>query len=552
MRNKIIGIMATFLCTILLSTAMTVLTGSASAQSDEALEWGGALVSSAEDGGLFAGIVLDEETNHPMLVIIEQTESATSVTRYERLPDPDMDISGMRLKAEMPGGGYTKPMVTLILKTKPDGMMNYLRLYKHEQDEWQLDMLVYDFDGQTYVLYDYPEGLFATRVIDEKGTCLAEGALDTSPSGFSLEEALPVIRDTVDGFWTAQGQDAWNKLSRAFPDDDWSTGELAAWDWRTKDSRYVVLASVDRVNERTTYLLDHTQSQPQAIRAENAVPFAARMIRFNLPCYIDPAEDERSGVTIEYALDEIKYNASFSMDNGKCVLQSLICKDQSQEDGEEWAVYFVNGLVEYHSFTGFKPRVYLGCIDIELTRLDNIDLLQIHRTVQQLYADYLAGEPPFIPVSSGDFCIPQPIDSPMRKGKYDVYSGPGHHYFREANGKACVSTNDWVQVFGREGDWALIQYRVKENHFRFGYVYKSAFRDFDAIPQLNFEAVSLCQDNGFVTSDPLGRCGYVELTGTPYDMTRLAVMDASWMYVELTLPNGQEARMFAEIIPSHG
>ena len=34
--------------------------------------------------------------------------------------------------------------------------------------------------------------------------------------------------------------------------------------------------------------------------------------------------------------------------------------------------------------------------------------------------------------------------------KFPVYSGPGAEYERAANGKASVSTNDWIQVFGSE------------------------------------------------------------------------------------------------------
>ncbi|MDO5023061.1 MAG: hypothetical protein Q4E07_07000, partial [Eubacteriales bacterium] len=37
--------------------------------------------------------------------------------------------------------------------------------------------------------------------------------------------------------------------------------------------------------------------------------------------------------------------------------------------------------------------------------------------------------------------------------KYPVYQGPGEEYARSGNGKASVSTNDWVQVFGEENGW---------------------------------------------------------------------------------------------------
>ena len=48
--------------------------------------------------------------------------------------------------------------------------------------------------------------------------------------------------------------------------------------------------------------------------------------------------------------------------------------------------------------------------------------------------------------------------------KYDVYSAPDKTSLRGANGKAKVSTNSWIQVFGTENDWALIQYSIDASH----------------------------------------------------------------------------------------
>jgi hypothetical protein len=54
--------------------------------------------------------------------------------------------------------------------------------------------------------------------------------------------------------------------------------------------------------------------------------------------------------------------------------------------------------------------------------------------------------------------------------KYSVYSGPSENYLRGGNGKAAVSTNDWIQVFGKENGWILIQYDISSDHMRFGYI----------------------------------------------------------------------------------
>ena len=58
--------------------------------------------------------------------------------------------------------------------------------------------------------------------------------------------------------------------------------------------------------------------------------------------------------------------------------------------------------------------------------------------------------------------------------KYAVYSGPGENYLRGGNGKALVSTNDWIQVFGRENGWILIQYAIEKGHMRFGWIPETA------------------------------------------------------------------------------
>jgi len=55
---------------------------------------------------------------------------------------------------------------------------------------------------------------------------------------------------------------------------------------------------------------------------------------------------------------------------------------------------------------------------------------------------------------------------------FDVYSGPGTHYRRGANGKARVSTNESFRVYGTTEDWALISYKINQGKWdeRYGYI----------------------------------------------------------------------------------
>lgn len=63
--------------------------------------------------------------------------------------------------------------------------------------------------------------------------------------------------------------------------------------------------------------------------------------------------------------------------------------------------------------------------------------------------------PPVIPTGSWRaYAIKQPsgdADQLPAGLQYDVYSAPDETSFRAANGRATLSTNDWVQVLGVEG-----------------------------------------------------------------------------------------------------
>ncbi len=53
---------------------------------------------------------------------------------------------------------------------------------------------------------------------------------------------------------------------------------------------------------------------------------------------------------------------------------------------------------------------------------------------------------------------------------YEVYRGPGQSYGRSANGKASVSTNDTIRVYGIRGDWMLISYGISGGRTRYGWI----------------------------------------------------------------------------------
>ena len=95
--------------------------------------------------------------------------------------------------------------------------------------------------------------------------------------------------------------------------------------------------------------------------------------------------------------------------------------------------------------------------------------------------------------------------------KYPVYTGPGKNYARSGNGKGLVSSNGWIEVYGQKDGWILIQYSISADHYRFGWIEKSALPEGTNVPELNFraapgnQAVGVERDS-YLTDDPLVSC----------------------------------------------
>ena len=119
--------------------------------------------------------------------------------------------------------------------------------------------------------------------------------------------------------------------------------------------------------------------------------------------------------------------------------------------------------------------------------------------------------------------------------KFEVYSGPGDHYERGANGKASVSTNDWIQVFGAENGWILIQYDLSSTKMRIGWITETARPSGVTVSPLRFAyADAEITVATFLTDDPLGSQTRLRTLSTGQrGVTWLAAM-GNWVYVEIT------------------
>ena len=148
------------------------------------------------------------------------------------------------------------------------------------------------------------------------------------------------------------------------------------------------------------------------------------------------------------------------------------------------------------------------------------------------------------PVTPTDFYDPQTITLRTNE-KYDVFAAPGRDGYRAANGKAVMSTNDWVQIFDEENGWLLVQYDISSDRMRFGYIDASALPKNADVPELIWFTLpeQSINANTFVTDDPLMSCVSICQLNAGDKVRVLASFD-NWYYIEMTNDYGQLLRGF--------
>lgn len=163
--------------------------------------------------------------------------------------------------------------------------------------------------------------------------------------------------------------------------------------------------------------------------------------------------------------------------------------------------------------------------------------------------------PPTIPYSpwnwSAAYGFPQPSQyAKLTAGKqYAVYSAPSENSFRAANGKALLSTNDWVQVFFEEDGYLLVQYAISSHQYRIGYITADAVKDLSEVNAIgswaNYPAEVLRTSS--LTDDPLNSCGAVMTLQQGQQVTYLGQLGLEWAFVETTTAQGKQIRGFVEL-----
>lgn len=148
------------------------------------------------------------------------------------------------------------------------------------------------------------------------------------------------------------------------------------------------------------------------------------------------------------------------------------------------------------------------------------------------------------PVTPTDFYSPVSLTLRPRE-KYDVFAAPGRDSYRSANGKATMSTNDWVQIFGEEDGWVLVQYDISRDQMRFGYVDASVLPRNAEVPQLIWYDLpeQTLLNNTYVTDDPLASRSIICWLNAG-DAVKVLSDFGSWYYVEVTPGTGKTLRGF--------
>ena len=163
--------------------------------------------------------------------------------------------------------------------------------------------------------------------------------------------------------------------------------------------------------------------------------------------------------------------------------------------------------------------------------------------------------PPTIPDSPWSWTYPYGFPQPSQYAKlaagkqYAVYSAPSDASFRAANGKALLSTNDWVQVFFEEDGYLLVQYAISRHQYRIGYIKADAVSNLSEVAEIgswaNYPAQVL--RTSALTDDPLNSCGAVMTLTAGQQVTYLGQLGQEWAFVETTTAQGQRIRGFVEL-----
>ena len=112
-----------------------------------------------------------------------------------------------------------------------------------------------------------------------------------------------------------------------------------------------------------------------------------------------------------------------------------------------------------------------------------------------------------------------------------VYSAPTNNALIEANGKAKVSTNDWILIYGGDKDYYLIQYAINESAMRFGYITKQSLNYSTPLEMMWSNQKATVKSKTNLINDPLGSKTKIKSVAAGAAVELLGALNG-WAYVE--------------------
>lgn len=158
----------------------------------------------------------------------------------------------------------------------------------------------------------------------------------------------------------------------------------------------------------------------------------------------------------------------------------------------------------------------------------------------------LRGEP-VIPTIDTPYALREQQAVFERGQSLPVYSGPGEDDAQAAEGGASVSTNDWIQVFGRYGGRLLIQYGMG-TRYRIGWIDAQALAEPERVQMLNLvnDTAQITDLDCPMTDDPLGSKETLVMLPSRTWVDVWAYLGEDWAYVRAQL----DGRVYWGFIPS--
>ena len=132
---------------------------------------------------------------------------------------------------------------------------------------------------------------------------------------------------------------------------------------------------------------------------------------------------------------------------------------------------------------------------------------------------------------------------------FAVYSGPGYEYYRASGGWAKMLTDEPSYVAGREGDWILVMYPLK-NGYRVGYVDRTQLKYDYSVSRIHMAYTdAVINTSCGLTQDPISANGSVLVDiGAGEHVTYLAEFHdkKSYAFIELEV-EGEWVRGFVPL-----